>query len=254
MERPGDAQGHNVFGGVLLKLGDLEGAIQEYRQAARLDPALTEPRVGLAQALTKAGRTDEARAPIAEVQRLKEVETRRAQAMVLVEMAARQLENGEAARAVASLRDAVAASPDFADAQYLLGLALQRAGVASAEREEALLEAVRLDPGHAEARYEWARLLAGRGDMVAAVDQLRKAVELQPSLVGAQRELARIALLSRDWATAAAALRAVLAWGERDPALHDDLALALEGLGEREEAARERVAAARRAIPGSSKR
>ena len=48
----------HVLGGVLLKLGDLDGAIEEFRQAARLDPALAEAQVNLAQALTKAaGRT-----------------------------------------------------------------------------------------------------------------------------------------------------------------------------------------------------
>ena len=61
-ERPRDAQAHNVLGTVLLKLDDVNGAIEAFRAATRLDPALTEARVNLAQALVKAGRKDEARA------------------------------------------------------------------------------------------------------------------------------------------------------------------------------------------------
>jgi tetratricopeptide (TPR) repeat protein len=227
-ERPGDAQGHNVLGGILLKLGDAGGAVQEFRQAARLDPTLTEAQVNLAQALAKSGAPDEARAALDEVRRLKERETSLGRALVLVEMAAKQTEKGDAAAAVASLREAVAASPDFADAQYQLGLALRRASAPAAEVEDALLRAVQLDPRHAGARLEWARQLAARGDAVGAVDQLRQAVELQPSLVDAHRELARQARASSDWATAVAELQAVLAWEPQDPTARVDLAAALE--------------------------
>jgi regulator of sirC expression with transglutaminase-like and TPR domain len=77
------------------------------------------------------------------------------------------------------------------------------------------------------------------------LDQLRKAVELQPSLVEAHRELARAALQSKDWTAAASSSRALLAWQSGDAAAHRDLASALEGLGDREGAARERAAALR---------
>jgi Tfp pilus assembly protein PilF len=180
--------------------------------------------------LMRAGRKDEARAALADVQRLKEQETGLGRAMVLVEMAATQLGKGDAAAAVASLRDAVAASPDFAEAHYQLGRALRRAAAPSAEVEEAFLRAVRLDPGHGAARYEWARQLAARGDTLGAVDQLRKAVELQPSLIDAHRERARIARASRDWATAAAELEAVLAWEPSDARARSDLAAAVKKL------------------------
>jgi len=253
-ERPGDAQGRNVLGSVLLKLGDLEGAIDEYRQATRLDPRLAEAYVNFGQALLKAGRKDEARAALAEVQRLKELETGLSRAMVLAGMAAGQLEKGDAGAAVANLRDAVAAGPGFAEAHHQLGLALRREPAAPAEAEEAFLRAVQLDPARARFRYEWARLLAARGDTEGALGQLRQAVELQPSLVEAQRELSVLALRSRDWATAASALTAALSWGGGDAAAHRDLATALDGLGQREEAARERAAARKLETAGTSSR
>jgi Flp pilus assembly protein TadD len=75
------------------------------------------------------------------------------------------------------------------------------------------------------------------------VDQLRKAVELQPGLVEAHRELARIARSSRDWVAAAAELQAVLAWEPGDAGAHDELAAALEASGDAQGAVRERAAA-----------
>jgi Flp pilus assembly protein TadD len=85
---------------------------------------------------------------------------------------------------------------------------------------------------------------------MGAVDQLRKAVELRPSLVEAHRELARMARRSRDWATATSELEAVLAWEPRDVGTHDDLAEALKASGDGQGAARERAAARKlRATP-----
>jgi tetratricopeptide (TPR) repeat protein len=176
---------------------------------------------------------------------LKESEAGLSRAMILVGMAAGQLERGEGDAAVASLREAVAAAPDFAEAHHELGIALGRTARGSAAAEDALLTAVRLDPARARYRYEWARTLAERGDKEAAVDQLRKAVELEPSLVAAQRDLAALALAAGEWAAAAGALTAALAFAEADAGLHRDLARALEALGRREEAARERETASR---------
>jgi Flp pilus assembly protein TadD len=242
-ERPADAQARNVLGTVLLRLGDVDAAIDEFRQGARLDPRAIEARVNLAQALSRAGRTDESRAVLEEAQRLKEQEAELGRAMVLVGLAAGQLEKGETAAAIANLRDATDAAPDFAEAHHRLGLALLRPPERKADAEESLLRAVRLAPDRAAYRYEWARLLAARGDATGALDQLRQAVELAPSLVPAQRELARVALAAREWSTAERALRSALAFGGDDAALHRDLAMALEGLGRTADAARERAAA-----------
>ena len=57
---PDDAQGHHLLATVLLKLGDLPGATMELREATRLDPALIEARVTLAQALAGSGHKEEA--------------------------------------------------------------------------------------------------------------------------------------------------------------------------------------------------
>jgi Flp pilus assembly protein TadD len=164
---------------------------------------------------------------VAEVQRLKERETALGRALVLVEMGAGQLDKGDAAAAVASLREAVTVSPDFAEAHYRLGLALQKAAAPPSQVEDALLRAVQLDPAHARARFEWARLLAARGDTVGARDQFRQALSRQPSLVDAHRELARMAAAAGDWPAAVAELQAVVAWEPGDARARRDLTAAL---------------------------
>jgi Flp pilus assembly protein TadD len=97
-------------------------------------------------------------------------------------------------------------------------------------------------------------MLAARGDNEGAMGQLQKAVELQPSLVEAQRELSVLALRSRDWATAATALTAILSGEAGDAAAHRDLATALDGLGRSEEAAREREESRRLEATGKASR
>ena len=66
--------------------------------------------------------------------------------MILVGMASRQLEDGAVDAALANLRDAVTAAPDLAEAQYARARGAARPAPGS-EAEDALLSAVRLDPG-----------------------------------------------------------------------------------------------------------
>jgi tetratricopeptide (TPR) repeat protein len=244
-ELPEDPQGHHLLGGVLLKLDDLPAAIEELRAATRLDPRLTEARVLLAQALLKAGRKDEAQAEQAEVQRINAEKGGLGSAMLLMESAAAQIKKGQRVAGIAQLREAARLSPDFPEAHYQLGLALRGSAADASETEAAFLRVLKLDPGHAQARYELGRLLLGRGDAASAAFQFDKAIEAAPSLLDARRERARIAAQSHDWDAAAAELRALLAWDPGDAKAHRNLATALDGRGEGEDAARERATARR---------
>ena len=247
--RPDDAQGHNVLGTVLEKLDDLPGAIEAFRAATRLEPHLAEARVNLAQALKKAGRDEEARVELAEVRRIKAEESALSRAMVLMEMAHAAVEKDEAGAAVAHLREAASLRPDFAEAHFRLALALERAGAPAAESESAFVRALQVDLDHAPARCHFGLSLARRGDEEAGF-QLRRALELAPSLVSARRELGRLAAEAGDWKTAAAELRVVLAWDPDDAAAREALAGALDALGDATGAARERTAARPRGAGG----
>ena len=131
-ETPRDAQAHNVLGTVLLKLEDVDGAVAGvppgHPARAAPDRGLRQPGPGPDEDGTRA----EARVTLGEVQDLEAEDAARARAMILVEMASKQTGRGETGAAVASLREAVSASPDFAEAQYQLGLALRRGPGAAA--------------------------------------------------------------------------------------------------------------------------
>jgi tetratricopeptide (TPR) repeat protein len=226
---PGDAQGHNVLGTVLLRRDDLGGAVEAFRRAVGLDPSLTEAHVNLAQALARAGRPEEARAEAAEVARLTAAEAGLGRAMILAETAAGLLARGDAPAALAPLREAVEASPTFAEGHYLLGLALRRTGAPAAEAQPSFLRALELDPDHDRARLEVARLLAAQGEADSARLQLDRLRERRPGLVEARRERARLAAKAGDRETALAELQAAAVWRPADAELQQELAAARAG-------------------------
>ena len=171
---PDDALGHHLLGSVLLKQGDLPGAIEELRQAVRLDPTLSEARVNLAQSLARSGKREEALQEQAEVRRLNERNANIGRALILLETAATKLAHDQRPEAIADLREATTLAPDFAEAQYQLG--------AAAGDERALRQALSLNPHDPRAHAALGRLLASRGDHVAATQELRRAAELAPGL------------------------------------------------------------------------
>lgn len=175
-----------TLGLTLLDEGDAAGAAEQFRAIVAVNSEYARGQVGLAAALSRAGDTAGARAAYAEALR---IQPRNLVALVnsgLLEAAA-----GETDRAIATLRRAlevqpaeltarrrlvsllvdlgrvaeleaearalVQYAPGDADAHNVLGVALasqQRYGAA----REAFAEAVRLDPAHAQARQNLARL------------------------------------------------------------------------------------------------
>ena len=81
--------------------------------------------------------------------------------------------------------------------------------------------------------------MMARGDRTGAAAELRRAVEIEPGLVEARRALARLSLDARDWSSAVAELQRVLVWAPASAEAHFDLAIGLQGQGDREAAARE---------------
>ncbi len=236
---PRDAQAHHLLGAVLIKLDRTAEAFDELRRAVDLDPSLTEPRVALAQALARAGRREEARRQQDAIERTNAERAATGRAMVLVAAASDQMERGDAAGAVPTLRDAIALAPTLTQAHFQLALALSRldaqparsaaSGGAShvAAIDAALNRVVELEPGHARAHAELGLRHAARGQERSAIDRLRRAVLGAPSLVAAQRALADLLARAGDWPAAIAALEAAMAWQPEDASLASALARAL---------------------------
>jgi len=133
----------------------------------------------------------------------------------------------------------VALSPGFPEAHFQLGLALEQTSAGAAGAESAFRRVLELNPEHAAAHHQLGRLMMARGEVKNAAVELRKATEIEPGLVEARRALARLSLDARDWVTAVAELQRVLVWAPASAETHFDLAVGLQGRGDREAAARE---------------
>jgi protein O-GlcNAc transferase len=239
---PADAEAHHLFGSVLLKL-NRDGALDALTRAVALDPSSTDARVILAQALAKAGRMEEAERHRQEVESINAHNAAVSRAMVLLENAAGATRKGDRAAALEQVRDAAAFAPTFPEARYQLALALLPSDAGGAEAH--FQRVVQLDPERATAHYQFGVLRGKRGDVQGALASLRRATELAPGLLEAQRELAAHAWKVDDWTTVLASLVAVVAWDPGDAMAHYALSRALGQVGRNEEAARELTIAQR---------
>ena len=230
---PDDAEAHHLLGTVLLKLNRVDEAMAQLREAIRLDPALVEARVNLAQALARSGEAaliEAARTQQAEVRRLNDENARIGRTLVLLQTASERTAGGDTAAAIAQLREAIEITPAFPEAHYQLGLALERASAPSSDIERTFRTVLQLNPDHAPARHHLGALLARRGDVEGAKSELQRAIELAPGLVDAHRELARIALEARDWTAAVRHLDQVLLWNPDDRHATDNRSRALASI------------------------
>jgi tetratricopeptide (TPR) repeat protein len=177
---PEDALSHHLLGSVLLRRGEIADAVAELRAAVRLDRSLAEAHVILAQALAKRGQRDEAQREQAEVERINAEKAALGRALVLLDASAALLTRGDVSGAIAQRREAVAASPDFAEAHYELGLALQRVDASRQEAEASFGRAISLDPRLARAHAALGLLLETRGDTAGASAARDRAAALAP--------------------------------------------------------------------------
>jgi eukaryotic-like serine/threonine-protein kinase len=105
----------------------------------------------------------------------------------------RQDRPGNAAAAIARLEAALRADPRFATAHAALARAClvryeETGEVAWADRaRDAAQEALRLDPRDVEVRRSLARILASRGRLPEAIDELKQAIAQKPSSDGTRR-------------------------------------------------------------------
>lgn len=242
---PDDAQAQHLLGSVLLKT-NREAALAALYRAAELDPDSTETRVMLAQALARAGRTEEASRAQADVEAINAENAALSRAMMLVETAAASAKRGDVAGAITQLQEAaVEVSPTFAEAHHQLALALLSDPGRAASAEAHFLRVVQLDPEHAAAHHRLGVLRARRGDLQGALASLRRATELRPGLIDAHRELAALAWKADDWTTVLASLGAVVAWEPGDARAHYAISRALRHLGRTLDAERELTIARR---------
>jgi Flp pilus assembly protein TadD len=183
-------------GAGLQAAGRTDDAIEEYRAAAALYPALPQVHYNLGILLRDSGRVDDA---------------------------------------IAELREAVRWAPGDPRALNNLGVAFGQAG-RSDEAERCFREALAADPNLAAAHNNLAEWYAAHGRLDDAAEESQKAVALAPSLVPAWKTLTRIRSQQGRFEQALAAAQQGASLAPDDPAALNALGIALAGVGRTQEA------------------
>ena len=134
-----------MLGTVLRQLGDRDGAISEFREAIRLQPASAEGHLSLGQMLQQRGERAAAAAALSEAARLNQKKADVQASTFAVGVGRARVKAGDVAGAVTAFERAIALAADNFEAHYELAKALTALGrreVANAH----LIEARRLAP------------------------------------------------------------------------------------------------------------
>jgi tetratricopeptide (TPR) repeat protein len=236
---PDLSQAENNIGAALLGLGRFKDAQAAFAEAVRLKPSDAEIRTNLAVALLRLGQPTAAVPELLESVRLDPNRAASHEAL-----ASALLTEGESTPAIAEYRTAIRLSPATATAHTGLATALGRAGqpqAAIAEYEEAL----RLDPRDARADANLGVALLRTGQLQEAADRFRMAVAIDPTFARGHYGLASAldALGRHD--EAIAEFRQTLVYQPDFAEAHNELGVALAEVGRSQEAIAEFLEAIR---------
>ncbi|HHL40454.1 MAG TPA: tetratricopeptide repeat protein [Deltaproteobacteria bacterium] len=173
---PDDPSYHNALGLAYFALDMDDKAEEQYREAIRLDPGLSEAHVNLGALLLKRGAWDEA---IAHSEAALENVFYPTPELAHNNMGWALYSKGEYRAAEASFKKALIANPDYAMAYNNLGMTYDRLGE-SDKAVEAFSTAVAKAPGFVEARFNLAKTLAESGDREGAIAAFEKVMEIAP--------------------------------------------------------------------------
>jgi tetratricopeptide (TPR) repeat protein len=173
--RPSDARVTYIRGLLASDRNDLKTAINDFREALRLDATLVGAWQDLGIAYLRQGRWQEAVETFAELARRQPDSVDAAYFHALTLFNSRR--DAEAEREV---RRALRIDPAAPAAHTLLGIILFTRGGAGTEARDALAQATALDPRSFDAYYYLGRVQGDIKDYVGAIESLRQAVKLNP--------------------------------------------------------------------------
>jgi len=174
---PSNVEARSNFGVVLMHLGRYEEAIAEYEKALAMAPSNPTIRLNLGLAFYKSARLEDATETF---RRVLAATPENLQARYLA--ADCQLRLGRPAEAVTLLESLEAAHADDPVLSYLLGMAFLATN--QLERGQLLIDRILRHGDSAQARVMMGAAKRGAGDMNGAVEDLKRAVELDPELPG----------------------------------------------------------------------
>jgi tetratricopeptide (TPR) repeat protein len=208
--KPNSGEVRSNLGAALARKGDFEAAIAEYETALHDAPGNTGVAFNLAVAYYKMG---EVRRAASELNAL-QAATGGSNQQVTMLLADCLLQLGENARVIDLLRLQADVHADDLAVAYLLGSALIRDGQYSAGQQ--LLDKILKNGESAEARLLIGTAKLGIADFAGALDDLAKAVALNPKLPSVNSFYGQALMATGDTTAAAKAFRAELALNPND--------------------------------------
>lgn len=177
------------LGMALANLGDAHGAREQFEKALELGAPEPGVRFEYVKVLRTLGESKLAEEQLKLYQQEQKAQADRTLAASKMGQADGELAGGDPKKAAELYRDAIAAMPDFALLQYKLSVALDKTGDTAGERE-ALERAVQLDPSMAIAHRQLGYLAFNDGDFGTAESHFRAAVQAAPAFTDAWVSLA----------------------------------------------------------------
>ena len=190
-----------VLGGAYEKQGDLEEAIEHYREATLIKPRYVEARNNLGLALVKQGQVDEA---IREYNEALKTDGSRAEVHNNLGLALAEL--GRLDEAISHYTEAIRLKPRFEKPRCNLGTALAEQGRID-EAIQCYRDALRTNQGYADARCRLGLALARQGKVDRAMAEFRKTIEIDPHYAEAYNNLAVAHFMKRNYKQAWRELR-----------------------------------------------
>ncbi len=212
------------LGKIAMGKGELEVAVDLYRQAISLQPSASQLYYPLALALRKLGRTEEAKAAITEggnskVEakdlRLAEVGSLTVSSEMFMTSGARAIKGGQLEQAAIAFRGAIAARPDNARAHLNLAVVLRQLDQLEAA-EQSARRALEIQPDYFFGHFNLGEILEAQGKAQAAIEEYQAALAIDPGHIKANEKVAAALLRRGEFATAAEHYAAVI---EAAPAL-----------------------------------
>ena len=178
------------LGNILYKANRIREAMDLFKQASRIKPAIAHYSVG--NALIDKGRTSEA---IEEYRQALRVNRDYAEAYN--NLGSALLLTGRTSEAIDEFEQALLINPDYAEAQNNLGNALVQTGRAS-EAIDHYKQALRRTPTSASAHNNLGAALAQMGRIPDAIKEVKAALRINPGYVDARNNLAKLEALQNS--------------------------------------------------------
>ena len=235
---PGDFEARYQLGLLLARMGKPAQALPHLQKAVALKPGDRAAKYQLVSVLRSLGKTQESTQMVEQLRKEQGNESLNSQLAAEGTKANDLLQSGKAAEAVQIYRHMLEEKPESAWTAYNLALALEAMNDLKGA-EEALRNAIKIDPKQAKIQAELGRLELAKGDLQSAQKWLESALELGPELVDARGNLAMVYAKKGDLVSAEKLLRQALQDDPNNMEAHLNLGLILAQQNRKSDAEKE---------------